>query len=228
MEHIEVKFSDCRYIIRCSSFFESISHMPSTVDRFKRKFCKENSTICARYMAFHDKGCAKLPKDFFPNQTEGESQHIEKQPVHPKNTTPISRPVSHHVSDKINISKKNILILEDNDTIRSSLSIYLREEGMNVFETKTVDEALAKAKEVLFDIVLLDICLIDELGMDFSIAVAKDPDLYGNPKIIVISGTVGGDLVHSENFKQECNFHFFLKKPFILQDVKKTIEQLLT
>jgi hypothetical protein len=47
-----------------------MAERPATANAYKRRFCKEDNTSCARYMVFKAKGKDSVPANLFPNQQD--------------------------------------------------------------------------------------------------------------------------------------------------------------
>jgi DNA-binding NtrC family response regulator len=62
--------------------------------------------------------------------------------------------------------KANILIIDDEDSIRFSFSRFLTAEGHNVITAKNYREALARMNKQGFEVILADIYLGDGWGID--------------------------------------------------------------
>ena len=60
----------------------------------------------------------------------------------------------------------NILVIDDEESIRFSFHRFLAAEGHNVITAKGYSEALARMDETQFDLILADIILDDGWGMD--------------------------------------------------------------
>jgi len=60
----------------------------------------------------------------------------------------------------------NILVIDDEESIRFSFHRFLAAEGHNVITAKGYREALARMDETQFDLILADIILGDGWGMD--------------------------------------------------------------
>lgn len=81
----------------------------------------------------------------------------------------------------------NILIVDDDEPSRYTLSHYLKRAGYRTFEAKTGQEALSLAKERP-DLVLLDINLPDMLGYEVCKRLKSDPLTAGIP-VLHVSAT---------------------------------------
>jgi DNA-binding NtrC family response regulator len=60
----------------------------------------------------------------------------------------------------------NILVIDDEESIRFSFSRFLAAEGHNVITAKGYREALVRMDEMKFDLILADIVLDDGWGID--------------------------------------------------------------
>ena len=58
---------DCALIEKCIFFNDKMASMPSASNMMKRKYCKEDSAKCARFMVFSAMGREKVPTDLYPN-----------------------------------------------------------------------------------------------------------------------------------------------------------------
>ena len=123
--------------------------------------------------------------------------------------------------------RKHVLIVEDDASFRKILKDSFENENADVSEASSIKEALTLCSSNAFHLILLDVYLGGELGLDLAVAISKDNVLYGKPRIIAMSGTLGGELVKSPEFKEEYRIDLFVKKPFDLKDLKFHIKQLL-
>jgi len=81
----------------------------------------------------------------------------------------------------------HILIVDDEAEIRESLEEILREEGYSVASAGNAAEALAQARDPVYDVMLLDIWLPDRDGLEV-LAELRAMDAESRPEVIVISG----------------------------------------
>jgi two-component system nitrogen regulation response regulator NtrX len=81
----------------------------------------------------------------------------------------------------------HILIVDDEVEIRESLEEILREEGYSVASAGTAAEALATARDPVYDVLLLDIWLPDRDGLEV-LAELRSLGADARPEVIVISG----------------------------------------
>jgi DNA-binding response OmpR family regulator len=73
--------------------------------------------------------------------------------------------------------KKNLLIVEDDPKIRKLLSIYFREEGFNILEAETGEDAIRIFKIEKIDIVFLDIMLPEVDGLRVCEVIRETSDV---------------------------------------------------
>ncbi len=81
----------------------------------------------------------------------------------------------------------HILIVDDEAEIRESLEEILREEGYAVASVGTAAEALAQARDPIYDLMLLDVWLPDQDGLEV-LREVHALDAETRPEAIVISG----------------------------------------
>lgn len=55
--------------------------------------------------------------------------------------------------------KTNILVVDDDKSIRNLIKVYLENEGYNIMEASNGEEALTKVNENNFDLVILDVMM---------------------------------------------------------------------
>ena len=123
--------------------------------------------------------------------------------------------------------KQKILIVEDEPALRESIGLYLKDKNMDVFDSNAVEEAYKIIEREAPHIVLLDIYLGKELGLDLANRVSETDLLFRKPKILVMSGTVGGELLKTQVFLEDNHVDGFIKKPFDLSDLLVEIEAIL-
>src|SRR5688500_14872917 len=79
---------------------------------------------------------------------------------------------------------KNILVVEDSATDRQFLTDLLAKNGYKVETAQNAEEALAKAKELRPDLVLMDVVMPGESGFQATRALSKDEATKKIPVII--------------------------------------------
>lgn len=67
---------DCELLEKCVFFNDKMANMPSTASVIKLRYCKEDSSGCARFLVCKMLGREKVPADLFPNQEDRARQII--------------------------------------------------------------------------------------------------------------------------------------------------------
>jgi twitching motility two-component system response regulator PilH len=95
---------------------------------------------------------------------------------------------------------KSILIVDDSATDRQFLTDLLAKNGFKVETAQNAEEALAKAKQLRPDLVLMDIVMPGENGYQATRALSKDEATKQIP--IIICTTKGQDTDKAWGLKQ--------------------------
>jgi DNA-binding NtrC family response regulator len=120
--------------------------------------------------------------------------------------------------------KANILVIDDEESIRFSFSRFLTTEGHNVITAKGYREALARMDETEFKLILADIILDDGWGIDILQEVIRR-----NLKTRVIVMTA---YPTAETIKASFSMHAidYLTKPLrqegLLSSINKVLQQM--
>jgi len=118
------------------------------------------------------------------------------------------------------------LILDDDHGICRVLTSFLKMEGFSSIQSDTCEDALAQCAINHVDLVILD-CNIGggEIGWDCARHMRENPELYGTPVIIAVSGTV--DIFAADLDMPEGRVDLLLQKPFDLAGLKAHIERMV-
>jgi len=119
--------------------------------------------------------------------------------------------------------QKKILIADDNENIREALSYLLEDEGYKLWLAKDGTETLAKVKEILPDILFLDIMMPEMNGYEVCRIIKEDPRLK---KTYVIMLTAKGQVAEQERGKQ-VGADEYIVKPFSPMEILAKIKQIL-
>ncbi len=60
----------CELIEKCLFFNDKMANMPATAMTYKKIFCQDDNSRCARYMVCITKGRDRVPPSLFPNEFE--------------------------------------------------------------------------------------------------------------------------------------------------------------
>jgi len=116
---------------------------------------------------------------------------------------------------------RRILIVDDEALIRETLSEYLTQEGFAVSACATGKEALERAAEQLFEVVLCDVQLPDVEGLDL-----LDRLLRLSPSSCVLLITAYATVENAIQAFQR-GAHDYLMKPLLLREVAVKVRRLL-
>jgi CheY-like chemotaxis protein/nitrogen-specific signal transduction histidine kinase len=120
--------------------------------------------------------------------------------------------------------RKNVLIVDDEQSFREVLKCALSVEGYRLSEAATGREAIEKLEASKPDLVLLDLKLPDSDGWDVLHYIAKRPE-FKDVQVLIISGAMLDKLQSSEIQKRE--YAYINKGEFKVDRVLKTVADLL-
>lgn len=115
----------------------------------------------------------------------------------------------------------DILIVDDDDTIREGLSHLVSEEGYHVSTAVDGLDALEILSKNSFRLVLLDVKMPRLDGYE---VLSKIKELYQSTKVIMITGHA--DLTHAMKSKK-LGADDFIEKPFDIDDVMRSVRHSL-
>lgn len=119
-------------------------------------------------------------------------------------------------------NKKKILVVDDEDALRTVLSSELAGEGYDVETASDGDEAITVVQAKPFDLVLLDIKMPKVDGFEV-LKFLKSK--YPNIKVIMLTGFA--DLKNAIESKK-LGAEDFVSKPYDLVDLLTTIERVVS
>jgi two-component system, chemotaxis family, chemotaxis protein CheY len=133
------------------------------------------------------------------------------------NTTPVNNNGSGQTSALL---KKRILIVDDDRSVRKSISSVLQEAGYEVLQAGDEQEALAKFGSNQVDLLLLDLGLPNKSGWDmFEGFTSKNPTL----PIIIITGQN-----RQSEMAMAAGVGALMEKPLDASQLLQTMHELLT
>jgi putative nucleotidyltransferase with HDIG domain len=118
-------------------------------------------------------------------------------------------------------AKFRILVVDDEPGIRDVVGTILEEEGYDILRADSVRGALARLEETSVDLVLTDLKMPDEDGLDL---VRRVRERYPGVATVIFTGHASVD---SAIEGLRLGITDYLKKPFRLEDLKKTVERVL-
>jgi CheY-like chemotaxis protein len=123
---------------------------------------------------------------------------------------------------KIVGGKENILVVDDEEGVRTTISAMLSDLGYSVQSTHSGKEALAiLAKKKKIDLVLLDMTMPEMGGKE---VFQKMRRLKSHAKVIISSG-YSDSILGEDNFARKVDG--FLQKPYQIEDLSRKIRDVL-
>ena len=121
-------------------------------------------------------------------------------------------------------SSQCILIVDDDPSLRMVLRKRLTDQSFRVFEAEDGPSGVALAKKKKPDLILLDIMMPGEDGIQSYHALKADPDTKGIP-VVFISAIAEG-LTHAQQDGTGSRY-FVLGKPYSLDGLLGVVQQAL-
>ncbi len=119
------------------------------------------------------------------------------------------------------MAKCRVLLVEDEEILRASLSMFLRKNGFEVLEAQDEEGALASLKDGKFNLIITDLFLAD--GNGFGVMKYLQ-DYCQEAKCIVITGHASLDSAIKALRKGAFDY---LLKPFEFDELKSAIDRAL-
>lgn len=122
------------------------------------------------------------------------------------------------------MGKKTIMVVDDEKSLLELLGALLEEEGYEVVNASSGDEALAKLKTVKPDLVLLDMMMPGMSGREVCERIRGDPETK-NLKVVFLTvakfSEVGKDTL------SEMDVSDYITKPFENEDLLKRVKKIV-
>lgn len=118
-------------------------------------------------------------------------------------------------------TKARILHVDDHQDTRLMMAALLNDCGYGVLTAGNVAEALELAKEISFDLYILDVRLPDGTGVELCEKLREM-----RPSVPIIYYSAYGDVADHEAALARCG-ETYLRKPVCIADIERSIAQLL-
>lgn len=118
-------------------------------------------------------------------------------------------------------TKARILQVDDHQDTRLMMAALLGDAGYGVMTAGSIAEAMELAKEVAFDLYILDVRLPDGTGVDLCQQLREI-----HPKVPVLYYSAYGDEAEHERAVAICG-EAYLRKPVAIAEIEKAIAGLL-
>jgi len=118
--------------------------------------------------------------------------------------------------------KKRILVIEDDEEMRSLLEEFFLEEGFETASVENGSEAFRKLAKEFFDIVITDVRMPGLTGLDILPGIRK---LHPEAPIVVITA-FGSEEVQRKAFERGANA--YLEKPIHFQKLRTVINDIFS
>ena len=119
------------------------------------------------------------------------------------------------------LSDMKILLVDDNECIRDSLSLFFEAEGCHLLALETAEEGMEALKSQSYDIIICDYGLPGMNGLEFFKLIGES-----HPDAMMILVTAYGDInVASEAIK--IGIHDLIQKPFRIEAIEKSLTRLI-
>ncbi len=114
-----------------------------------------------------------------------------------------------------------LLLVDDDEWIRDSLSLYFEGEGCRLATVGTAEEAMEEIKRQVYDIIIVDYRLPGMDGIEF---LEKVKDSYPDALTLLITAYGSRDLFLKA---REIGVQGFVDKPFTIETIEDSLSGLI-
>jgi CheY-like chemotaxis protein len=118
---------------------------------------------------------------------------------------------------------KKVLVADDRATSRELVRVALEHAGYLVYEAADGGEALASARDLRPDLIILDLHMPGLDGFGVIEEIRRDERLSATPVMALTASAMQGDREHA----LEAGFTSYLAKPIQLSNLRKEVARLL-
>ncbi|GAB4028577.1 MAG: hypothetical protein Fur0012_01160 [Elusimicrobiota bacterium] len=116
---------------------------------------------------------------------------------------------------------KKILIIDDNEEFKEMIHDYFSSLGYLVYDCDSGKTGIPRAKEILPDLIFLDVMMPDKTGIEVIRELQEDEDTKKIPVIVITGSYFEGNM--KEVFSVEANCREFLTKTTDLSILEKKV-----
>ena len=120
---------------------------------------------------------------------------------------------------------RTILVVDDSETIRNFVKIYLMNSGCEFLEAEDGERALTLARLMSLDLIIADVKMPIMDGFAMVAAMRKDPDVKSKGVPIILLTAEKGPLLRTHTLAVGANA--FLAKPIDAEKLRELVKQLL-
>ena len=118
----------------------------------------------------------------------------------------------------------HLLLVDDDRRIRELLARYLGGQGFRISSAADANEARTKLKSLAFDLMVLDVMMPGESGLDFALSLRREPSAFQHVPILMLTArTEAADRVRG----LEAGVDDYLAKPFEPRELSLRITSIL-
>lgn len=121
----------------------------------------------------------------------------------------------------LEMQKKRLLVIEDDEEMRSLLSDFLQEERWEIDSAGDASEAFHKLVREAFDLIITDLRMPGLSGLDIIPRIKK---LRPEASIVAITA-FGSEDIHRRVLERGAAL--YLEKPLVFQELRRCIEKLI-
>ena len=119
------------------------------------------------------------------------------------------------------LKEMKILLIDDDEWIRDSLSLFFESEGCHITALETAEEGMTELMEQVYDIIIVDYRLPGMDGLEF---LKRIREYHPNALKILITA-YGSKEVVSEAYK--IGVQDFIEKPFTTKAIEESLSDLI-
>jgi len=119
------------------------------------------------------------------------------------------------------LKKMRTLLIDDDEWIRDSLSLYFEGEGCHLLALETAEEGIEALKGQHYDIILVDYRLPGMDGLEF---LKRIQDPYPHTKKVLITAYRSKELVSKA---MKIGIDGFIEKPFTTRNIEEALSRLI-